>query len=430
MTVFWIVAITLVVAALLFVVPPMFRRDEREELERREVNISVYKNQLSELEEDLAAGDVTQEHYDKSRLEIERRLLEDIAIVEKGVTKTSKGLSVGSSAFIAIGVPALAIGMYMDIGNLEGLDPDSYEQPIVGGDSPHGDGADIAMQIEAMVSQLAERLANNPQDIEGWVMLGRSLSVLGRYQEAVQAYEKAIQFVGEDPNILTDYADAIAMATGESLEGRPTQLLRKAISIDPTNQKALWLLGTALFERGDFVGAVEHWEHLQKLLPPGSEDTQAMASNIAEARAYRERQLAGEFGPAPEAMSLQDSLDGKTIEVSSASVSGTVSVSADLAQQFSKDDTLFIFAKAPTGPQMPLAIIRTTAGELPMEFNLDQTMAMMPNMSLANFNEVVVSARISKGQDAIAQSGDLQGESTVVAVGTSGLNIQIDSVIP
>lgn len=431
MTVFWIVAACLVLAALLFVVPPMFRRESSEELGRREVNISIYKNQLSELEEDLAAGDVTQEHYDKSRQEIERRLLEDAAIADKAA-RSSKGLSTVSAVVVSLAVPAVAIGLYMDIGNIDAIDPANRAQPSMAAQSPHGDAdmsnSDMQAQIEMMVGRLAQRLQDDPSDIEGWVMLGRSMTVLGRYNEAVQAYENALQIVGEDANVLADYADAVAMASGESLEGKPMELLQRALELDPNNQKALWLGGTGLFESGDFEGAINYWSRLKDLLPAGSDDIEVMRANIAEAESYRQRQLAGEFGEVPSSGANLPAAE--TAPAVASRVTGRVSISAELFDQAAADDILFVYARAAQGPAMPLAIVRATAAELPLEFSLDESMAMMPNMSLASFDQVIVGARISKTGNAMPQSGDLQGMTDVIAVGTEGLDIVINSQVP
>ena len=216
MTVFWVVAGCLIGAALLFIVPPLFlRKDDAAEVERRAVNISIYKNQLEELDIDLAAGDVTQEQYDKSRTEIERRLLEDASAAEQAAGKSGKGLSVATAVVAVIAVPVLAGMLYSKLGNPDAIDPKMRE--AMPATSPYGDETNMAQQIEMMVGKLSQRLQEKPQDIEGWVMLGRSMSVLGRYEEAVMAYERAAQFAGDDPNVLTDYADAIAMATGLKL---------------------------------------------------------------------------------------------------------------------------------------------------------------------------------------------------------------------
>ncbi len=433
MTLFWVVAACLVGAALLFVIPPLFmRREAAAELARSSMNISIYKNQLTELDIDLAAGDVDQVNYDKSRQEIERRLLEDTAMADKAAASSGKTLNIVTSVVLVLAVPLVALSIYLEIGSPDAIDP-AAQAPQQAAADPHSQNpAEMQAQIEGMVGKLAQRLQENPSDIEGWVMLGRSFSVLGRYDEAVAAYEKSIQFAGEDATLLADYADAMAMASGGSLEGKPAELLQKALTIEPQNQKVLWLLGTAHFERGDFVSAVSLWKRLQQLIPAGSEDAQAMAANIAEAETYRQRQLKGEFGAVPAAAEESAAaVTAKTATGQVAQISGTISLSPALAAKVAPGDTLFIFAKAVSGPPMPLAIIRTHAGSLPLEFTLDESQAMMPDMSLANFDQVMVGARISKTGDAMSKSGDLQGVSKgPVAIGTSGLNIQIDTIVP
>lgn len=429
MTLFWVVAACLVGAALLFVIPPLFLRNRPAAvLERGGINITIYKNQLSELETDLAAGDIDKAHYDKSREEIERRLLEDTAVVDQGAGSSGKGINIATTVVVALAVPLVAVSVYLKVGNPAAMDPvaQAPQQAV----DPHGqNGADMQAQIEGMVGKLAQRLQENPSDIEGWVMLGRSFSVLGRYDEAVAAYEKSIQVVGEDATLLTDYADAIAMSSGESLEGKPMELLQKAINIDPQNQKALWLLGTAYFERGDFVSAINLWKRLQQLIPADTEDAKAMAANIAEAESYRQRQLKGEFGKAPAAaVATADAPAPAKKGVSQ--ISGRVTLSPALAAKVAPGDTLFIFAKAVSGPPMPLAIIRAQVSALPLEFTLDESKAAMPGMTLANADQVIVGARISKTGDAMPRSGDLQVMSKPVAVGSSGVNLQIDTVVP
>ncbi len=440
MTVFWVVVGCLIGAALLFVIPPLFQKHRKTvEVDRESVNISIYKNQLKELEADLAAGDVSQDQYDKSHEEIERRLLEDAEDARQArATKADhKKLMVATSLLIAVGLPVSALMLYAEIGSLDGLNPEQVS--MVQGASPHGDSeVEMAQQIEQMIGGLAQRLQNDPSDIEGWVMLGRSFNVIGRYDDAVMAFGKAYQFAGDDPNVLTDYADALAMANGESLEGQPMELLERALELDPVNQKALWLLGTAYFERGDFTGAIEYYNRLLKAVPPNSEDADVMRANIREALSYQQRKERGEFGDLPpstgsaaavaEAEAAVAGIGAPVVDHSK--VAGRVSLSAALMDEVAPTDTLFIFARAVNGPPMPLAIIRAQVSDLPREFLLDESMAMMPSMSMANFAEVVVGARISKTGNATPQSGDLEGLSQPVAVGTTDLVLTIDSVVP
>ena len=434
MTVFWIGAVLLMAAALLFVLPPLFLRRTGGDVERRAVNVSVYRNQLDELENDLLAGEIGEEHYRKSRQEIERRLLEDAQGADRVAAGEHGALRGVTAVVVGLGVPALAVVLYWQLGNPQGLDPEAV---LMAQTPPHGDMSNAQAQIEMMVGGLAERLRNDPSDIEGWVMLGRSLNVLGRYDQAAEAFSKAAMFVGNDPNVLADYADALAMASNQSLRGKPIELLNQALSIDPNHQKALWLLGTAYFEQGDFGAAIQYWERLQSLLPAGSEDAQVMAANLQEARSYLERARRGEFGDLPqsESVAIANGDAGQSVAASSAgaaaaSVSGVISLSPDLQDKVEPTDTLFVYARAVSGPPMPLAIIKTQVADLPLSFSLDESQAMMPTLSLANVTEVVVGARVSKSGDAIAQSGDFQGLSEPVAVGSRDLQISIDTVVP
>jgi len=438
MTVFWIIVAALVAASLLFVIPPMFqRRENAEEVDRKAVNVAIYKNQLVELSNELHSGEIGEEQYALTKAEIERRLLEDAeknsqVMADLSDDREHSGLSKITAVFVVIAIPLLTFGMYSKVGSLEGLDPSAAV--MVEEDSPHGGENDMAMQIEKMVGQLSERLQKDPTDIEGWVMLGRSLNVLGRYDQAVEAFSRAEQFAGEDPDVLADYADALAMASGtESLDGEPLRLLKQAVTLDPFHQKSLWLLGTAMFEKGDFRAAIDYWTRLQNQLQPGSEDSNVMRANIQEAHKYQARKERGEFGeydPAAESIPQSDMAVEQAESSASYTITGSVKLAAELAANVAPDDTLFVFARAVSGPPMPLAIIRTQVKDLPMEFSLDETMAMMPTMSLAKFSEVVVGARISKTGDAIPQSGDMQVLSDAVSVGAEGVNLVIDSIVP
>ena len=439
MTVFWIVAVLLMAAALLFALPPLFLRRTGGDVERRAVNVSVYRHQLDELENDLLAGEISEEHYQKSRQEIERRLLEDAQGADRAAAGEHGAVRGITAGVVGLGVPVFAVVLYWQLGNPQGLDPEAV---LMAQTPPHGDMSNAQAQIEMMVGGLAERLRNDPSDIEGWVMLGRSLNVLGRYDQAAEAFSKAAMFVGNDPNVLADYADALAMASNQSLRGKPMELLSQALSIDPNHQKALWLLGTGYFEQGDFGAAIQYWERLQSLLPAGSEDAQVMAANLQEARSYLERARQGEFGDLPQsesvpiadngvAQSASASSSGAAASASaSASVSGVISLSPELQDKVEPNDTLFVYARAVSGPPMPLAIIKTQVADLPLSFSLDESQAMMPTLSLANVAEVIVGARVSKSGDAIAQSGDFQGLSEPVAVGSRDLQISIDTVVP
>ncbi|MDX1250914.1 MAG: c-type cytochrome biogenesis protein CcmI [Gammaproteobacteria bacterium] len=426
MTVFWIVAACFIIAALLFVLPPLLQRSDKEKkeaTERRAINTSIYRDQLVELETDLRNDMVQPELYAQGRRELEQRLLEDVETEQSATSPPASAAKQGASgigritaAVIGIAVPVFAVLLYFKLGNPDVLSPEAMAKVQAAATAEQH--ADDPAKIEMMIGRLIERLKQNPQDAEGWTVLGRSLYALARHDEATEAFSRAAALAPNDAQLLADYADSMAMANGERLDERSVALIKRAIQADPNNQKALWLAGTAEFEAGNFTAAVGYWERLLKLLPPGSEVANTMASNIEEARG-----LASGRPPSAQAAPAAAGVAGAT-------VGGVVNLAPALAGKIAPGDTVFIFARAAQGPRMPLAIMRAQAKDLPLQFSLDDSMAAMPTMKLSNASEVIVSARVSKSGNAMPQPGDLQGDSQAVKVGASGVKVVIDSVVP
>jgi cytochrome c-type biogenesis protein CcmH len=254
-------------------------------------------------------------------------------------------------------------------------------------------------------------------------MLGRSYAVLGRFGESSEAYSKAVARVPNDAQLLADYADALAMAQGRTLKGEPEKVLKHALAVDPNNVKALVLAGTAAFDRNDRAGAIRYWERALGALPGESDMAQRVRASIAEARGA---------AAAPSVKSAPDAVAqvGKPVSNGGGTrVSGVVKIDPKLAGKVGPDDTVFIFARAAEGPRMPLAILRKLGRDLPLQFMLDDTMAMSPQMKLSAFPRVVIGARVSKTANAIASPGDLQGLSAPVSVGAAGITVLIDTEI-
>ena len=273
-------------------------------------------------------------------------------------------------------------------------------------------GAPMSPEHVAMIKGLADRLEKNPDDGNGWAMLARSYATLGRYKDALPAYEKAAKLIPNDPILLVDYADVMAAVNGKNLQGKPLELLQEALRIDPNNVKGLNLIGSAAYQTGDYGLAITYWEKLLKILPPDSPNARKITSYIDNARARKAGTASG----------AQPAENG-------ARISGVVKVSPALVSKVSPSDIIFVFAKAISGPPMPIAVIRGEAKDLPRRFILSDKMAMMPSMKLSNFKEVSVSARISKSGKATSQSGDLQGEVSPVKVGTTDVQLIIDKVV-
>lgn len=290
---FWIFAALMIVIALVYVLPPLFERGEASTDERERANVSVYRDQFDELDRDLRDRLLDKEQYEQGRLELQRRLLEDISPPQgMSATVPSSGRSGRATAMILGGaIPLLAVLLYFQITPR----PLSAGQPVLSSaqeeeaiaDSPSGQsqpGAPTQQEIEGRVAKLAERLKENPDDAQGWLMLARSYSNFKRYQEASDAYAKAAALVGNDAQVWVDYAEALALANDSRLQGRPIELINKALQLDPKNEKALWLAGNAAFQAQNFQQAISYWEQLEKLLPAGSQGAQAVATTIEQAR--------------------------------------------------------------------------------------------------------------------------------------------------
>ena len=279
---------------------------------------------------------------------------------------------------------------------------------------------EIGMSPEhaAMIKALSDRLEQNPNDGKGWAMLARSYAVMGEYKQALPAYEKAVSLIPNDPVLLVDYAEILATANGKNLQGKPSELIKSALLIDPNNVKGLNLIGIASYQAGDYAHAVSYWEKLLKLLPPDSPNAKKINASIAAAR---EREAEGKNPP---------SQGVKQPAAESGQIGVVVKLSPALAGKVSPNDTVFVFAKAVSGPPMPIAVIRAQAKDLPQKFVLNDSMGMMPSMKLSNFKEVVVSAKISKSGSATPQSGDLKGEVGSVKVGDDNVQLMIDKIVP
>lgn len=404
MTAFALAAAIVAAAALALALRPLWSR-RRAGASRRELSLAVYRDQLRELDADLAAGTLARADYDRARMELEKRALEDVGEGAPAPGPAGKAGASGKGVlWTLLALPVVAAAVYVAVGDPRGLDPAQREGPTL-----------TLQDIEAMVQRLADRLAQNPEDVEGWRMLGRSYSVMGRFAEAANAYSRAAARAPRDAQLLADLADALAMARGQNLRGEPEELVLRALQIDPENLKALALAGTAAFARGDYRAAERLWQRMLPLLQADSEDARTVQSNIAEARTLAAQKAGDKKDPAKKALA--------------AAVSGTVALAPQLAAGAAPDDTVYIFARAPDGPPLPLAVLRKKVRDLPARFILDDSMAMSPAAKLSAHPKVVVVARVSKDGTPAARPGDLQGASAAVANTARNVVVVIDSTV-
>ena len=399
MIVFWLVGAALAVVVLALVLRPLLARRAGAPASptAANINVSIYRDQLRELEADLAAGTLAQADYERARAELEGRLLEDVR--EQPAAPAARPAGRLTALTTAALVPVVALAVYFAVGSPSAIvrEPEQHVS---------------AQQVEAMVQRLAAKLRENPDDIDGWKLLGRSYAALGRFDEAADAFARAAVGAPRDPDLLADFADVLGMARGQRLEGEPEKLVLRALELDPNHLKSLALAGTAAFDRKEYAAAADYWQRMLPHVPAGSEDARAIEQNVSEARA-----LAGMRS------------DGANTEAAKTTVRGTVSLSPQLKSKAAPDDTVFVFARAAEGPPLPLAIARTRVRDLPYRFELDDSMSMSPAMSLSKFPRVVVTARVSKSGNAAPQPGDLQGASGPVANNAAAVSVVIDSQV-
>jgi cytochrome c-type biogenesis protein CcmH len=403
-------ALTLLTLALL-VLPLLGRRVAAPRATQSEASVAVLRDQQAELERDRASGAIAADAYEAALRGLKLRILED-AVPE---TTAKDRPHVVPAAVLAVLLPLAAAGLYAWLGTPEALNPRVAQEQAQG---QHMETA----QMEAALARLAQRLEAAPDDLQGWAMLARSYRVMGRHDEAAAAYARAETLIGTDPQRLTEWAESLALAGGGRLAGRPAELIARALAADPDHGHALALAGAAAFERKDWKGAIAHWERLAKQFPSGSEQGETVTRSLAAAREELAKAgtAAAPSKPAPQAASA-----GVKFRLA-----GSVRLSPALAAKASPEDAVFIFARAASGPPMPLAVLRKTVKELPLEFTLDDASAMMAEGQLATLGELVVGARISRSGKANPQSGDLQGLSRPVKIGARDIQVVIDSALP
>jgi cytochrome c-type biogenesis protein CcmH len=285
MIVFGLICAGLIIIAMLFIFPPLLQPEIKDHAaEVKAANLAVYRDQLRELESDLRNGIVSKEQYEQDREEIERRLLTDVADEKKPTKSSKKQFSSRNLAYVlALAMPAAAVLLYLKVGTRQAL---SASPPpassSVANTNPTGERS--RQQIEENVAKLEKRLETSPNDGPGWAMLARSYSTLERYKESSAAYEKAVAIDGNDADLLTEYAFALSMARGQDMEGKPVELLNKALQIDPNNLKALVLAGNAAFKGKRYDQAVNYWEKVLPILPAKSEAQESLSDKISEAK--------------------------------------------------------------------------------------------------------------------------------------------------
>ncbi|MFI3198993.1 MAG: c-type cytochrome biogenesis protein CcmI [Methylococcaceae bacterium] len=391
---FLLIVSVLILIAFLLILPPLWRKQTVQEADLDQCNITIAQHRLAELQENRVSGGLSQAQYEEQLADLEQALSDDLEIKSHVTAAQSQGRWV--IYVLALGIPLLAGSLYFTLGNYQAI---SHSAEM----SVDPEALKLA-EINKMVGGLAAKMKANPDDAKGWLMLGRSYKALDQFPKAVDAFANAYRLLGDQAEVMLLYADAIAYANDKNLAGKPTELVFKALALEPDNMNALWLGGMAKAQQGDPATAIKLWKKLETLLPPNSEalqEIQDLLAKIDSTDAKIESTDAINRVSTPESTQPTD-VAGVAVEVQ-------VSLAPELQKATSPGDTVFVYAQALSGPKMPLAIVRKQVSDLPLSVSLNDTMAMMPTMKLSNFSQVKLLARISKSGNAMSQPGDLIG---------------------
>lgn len=428
MFLFWTLAFVMVVIGLAFILPPLLGRDKKTNLAHDELNIVIYKQRLAELESDSNYETLTEEQRKMAREELEKSLLQDLDETQNqesnGQAPNSR-LTLITVVSLVVAVPLIAFGIYalkspeelqqhVEASPTSTTKPPSESTRAQASNQQQGQATQGTQQssnmpsVAELIPRLKERLESEPNDAQGWSLLGRSYARMKQHDEAVKAYAKAHALLGDDHDLMVNYAESLSMTGNQEQHKQATALVDKVLALKPTHPKGLWLGGALAFQIGKHAQAIKHWETLLSMHQDSNgEGAQKLKGFIQQAKA----QLGGSVASTTTTPTIKPTKTPLSNVTSAIKVN--VSIDAKMKSKVSPNDTVFIFARAAKGPRMPLAIVRKKVKDLPVEIKLDDSMAMMSNMKLSNFKDIYVGARISKSGNAIPQKGDIQGGSPV-----------------
>jgi cytochrome c-type biogenesis protein CcmH len=389
-----------------------------------QANAAVYKDQIHDLEKEYVLGNLSSEELQIAKDELARRLLDDVgdtAQITKSTPQAWRAPWIWVMGFVFL-VPVAASVMYAVMGQPLALNPAALQAEAE-------QGSDISPEkMTEMATALMRRLQDEPNQIDGWIMLARVQRAREHFDESDEAFRKALA-LSKDDNLAIEHAEVLAQKNQGNFAGQPWAIIQRVLTADPQHLNALLLAGSASYSELNYRSALRFWERAREVVEPASPDAPELDRAIAQTREKMGLPSAptrsNAMANAPTSQSATSSVGASNNQASSARISGRVSVIKELADKVAPTDTVFVFATPVSGSRMPLAIVRTTADKLPFDFVLDDSTSMNPAAKLSSMAEVTVKVRISKSGQAMAQPGDLGVSLTPVKLGSSGLNLMV-----
>lgn len=390
---FWISAGVLLLVALAFLLLPLLRgRRAQAEEDRTALNVALYEERLAELAAQHAAGTLSAEQLEAGRADAARELLDDTE--QPGVQSMAR-LGKSIPLVVALLVPLAGYGLYLHWGASDKLElaRNFAEQP---------------KSVEEMTLRLEKAVQAQPDSPDAWYFLARTYMSQERPAQAAAAFERVVELSGREPDLLGQWAQALYFAGDRQWTEQLQSLTSEALQADPNEVTSLGLLGIAAYEDQRYLEAADHWERLVKSLPEDDPSREAIRGGIAQARAQA-GQAAGEpAADAPATAAAPAAAQGE------AKVQVAVSLGEEAKARVQPGDVVFVFARALSGPAVPLAAKRLTIDQLPLEVSLSDADAMAPQFLLSSAEQVRLYARVSRSGD--ATKGEWIGQSEPLSV--------------
>ncbi len=406
---FWVLVVTLILLAIGIVIVPIIVNRQLISSDKQQHNITIARQRLADLKQSHANNQLSDTDFKQQSGEIELALGYDLE-AEADSTPAQSSQGKWAIPILVWFIPFLSLLSYLMLGDLDALTKLEKQNQI------SQQRQNDQQTIENMVAGLAEKMKQNPDDAKGWQMLGRSYKAMKKFDQAAEAYGQAYRLLGDQTEIMLLYADALGLQQG-TLKGKAAELVTKAVQQEPENTTGLWLAGMAQAEQGHLQTALQHWLKLKTLIKPDTKEYNDLNSLIGSLQQRIGEQPASATNDAPAA--------------SATGINVSVSLDENWGDKVSQSDTLFIYAQALQGPKMPLAIAKKQVSDLPLSVELNDSMAMMPGMTLSSFEQVKVIARISKSGTAMPQAGDVMGFQVVKdKQATPSVQVEINQLMP
>jgi|TARA_B110000977_G_scaffold175402_1_gene230120 cytochrome c-type biogenesis protein CcmH len=390
--IFWIVVAALLLVGLACVILPVLSAPkDMLSTDRQQQNINIARDKKNGLDDQLSDASLTQAEYDNALVELQTSLALDLEKSELGKVN-QKGKWV--LWVLALALPMASIGLYFKVGEYQVI-----ENPALAAIAqPNNQTPQIDMTLDQMVEVVRERLQKNPDDARGWFVLGKTMMEKGNFDQAVTAFQRTLDLTGDqESHVLFSLADALSMKNDGLMMGEPEAIIQQGLKVSPQDPTGLWLAGLAAEQRQDYKAS---FGYMVTLLP--------LVANSADSTSEVKRFIALLKDQDPTLVLLaKESIQNPSVKIS-------VSLADQFKTQVVSDNVVFIYAKAASGPPMPLAVKRLAVSDLPVMVELSDADAMMPSMMLSSFEDIIIGARVSKSGNPVAQPGDLYIETGTI----------------